>query len=206
MNSPDSKPSRLKRILQGPFGPLIFGSGMALLIFGPIIVLVGLSFRDFGEWSFDEVARVPHPQANVDAVLVETNGGATTSFGYEVFLLPRGQTPKRSGHPVATLYGAGRNEHAYGVNLRWVSTDTLAVEYLDAQHVNWLNGSVIVGGREVNIVLKPGVTDPSAPPGGMLYNLQGRPRSALSNKSLHASRTSGLLIDNLRVSQFRAAA
>jgi len=143
------------------------------------MVLLVLMFRDFGEWSFDEVARVGDPQANVDAILVETNGGATTSFGYEVFLLARGHAAERSGHPVATFYGAVRSEHAYGVNLRWVSSDTLAVEYLDAQHVNWLNGSLILDGRKINIVLKPGVTDPSAPPGGMLYNLQGRPRGAV---------------------------
>jgi len=152
---------------------------MILLVFGTAMVLLVLMFRDFGEWSFDEVARVGDPQANVDAILVETNGGATTSFGYEVFLLARGHAAERSGHPVATFYGAVRSEHAYGVNLRWVSSDTLAVEYLDAQHVNWLNGSLILDGRKINIVLKPGVTDPSAPPGGMLYNLQGRPRGAV---------------------------
>jgi hypothetical protein len=160
---------------------------MAFLIFGTIIVLFGLSLRHFGEWSFDEVARVSHPQANVDAVLVETNGGATTSFGYEVFVLPRGKCPERSGNPVAYLYGAGRNEHAYGVNLRWDSSDTLSVEYLDARHINWVNGSVIVNGREIRVVLKSGVNDPSAPGGSMLWNLQGRPRSALSNKSLDRS-------------------
>ena len=160
---------------------------MILLVFGTIVILISFSLRNLGEWSFDEVARVAQPQANVDAVLVETNGGATTSFGYEVFVLPHGQVPERSGNPVAYLYGAGRNEHAYGVNLRWDSSDTLAVEYLDARHVNWVNGSVIVDGREIKVVLKPGVNDPSAPGGGMLWNLQGRPRSALSNKSLDAS-------------------
>ena len=38
--------------------------------------------------SGDEVARVPAPSAQVDAVLLEWNGGATTSFGYEVFIVP----------------------------------------------------------------------------------------------------------------------
>ena len=93
MNSTDRQPSRVRRILQEPFGPLIFASAIGLVIFSPIIIAFSLSFRDFGEWSFDEVARVLHPQANVDAVLVETNGGATTSFGYEVFVLSRGQNP-----------------------------------------------------------------------------------------------------------------
>lgn len=179
MNALVSKPSRVKKVLQGPFGVVIFGWGLALGVFAIIVILIGLELRDFGQWSFDEVARIPSSTSNVDAVLVETNGGATTSFGYEVFVLSRGQAPQRSGHPVANLYGAVRSEHAYGVNLRWVSSDTLAVEYLDAQDVHWLNGSVILGGREIKIVLKPGVNDPSAPSGGMLYNLQGRPRGAV---------------------------
>ena len=164
----------MKKLLQAPFGIVIFGWSLALAAFAIIIVLIGLTLRDFGEWSFDEVARASNPSANVDAVLVETNGGATTSFGYEVFLFPRGQKPKRSDHPVVSLYGAGRNEHAYGANLRWTSNDTLVVEYLDAQHANWLNGSLDVNGRIINVTLKSGVNDPSAPPGGMLYNLEHR--------------------------------
>jgi hypothetical protein len=96
---------------------------------------------DLWRMVFDEVARVPHPNANVDAVLVETNGGATTSFGYEVFIFPRGQKPRRSDHAVVSLYGAGRSDHAYGANLRWAPNDTLVVEYLDAQHADWLNGT-----------------------------------------------------------------
>jgi hypothetical protein len=174
MNSAASHPSRLKKVLQGPFGIVIFGWGLAFAVFAIIIVLIGLSLRDFGEWSFDEVARVHNRDANVDAVLVETNGGATTSFGYEVFVLPGGQKPKRSGHFVMSLYGAGRNEHAYGANLRWTSNDTLVVEYLDAQHANWLNGSLGVNGRLINIVMKSGVNDPTASPGGMLYNIERR--------------------------------
>jgi hypothetical protein len=174
-----ARPSLLRNFLQGPFGVLIFGWGIALVGLGVIVLIIGLSLNGFMEWSFDEVARVPDPNANVDAVLVETNGGATTSFGYEVFILPRGQKPERSAHAVVSLYGAIRNDHAYGANLRWTSNDTLVVEYLDAQHPNWLNGSVSVNGRVINIELKSGVNDPTAPSGGMLYNLQGRPRGAV---------------------------
>ena len=104
---------------------------------------------------------------------------ATTSFGYEVFVLPRGGKPDRSAHPVVSLYGAIRNDHAYGANLRWTSDDTLVVEYLDAQNAIWLNGSLAVNGRVINVIMKSGVNDPTAPAGGMLYNLQGRPRGAV---------------------------
>src|ERR1043166_6260926 len=169
-----SEPSRLKEILQGPFVILIFGGGMVLTVFVILILLISLTLRDLGQWSFDEVARVPKSDADIDAVLVETNGGATTSFGYEVFILPRGQKPNCSDHPVVSLYGAGRNENAYGANLRWTLSDTLVVEYLDAKYADWLNGSLTVNGRVINIVMRSGVNDPTAPAGGMLYNLERR--------------------------------
>jgi hypothetical protein len=170
----DSGPSRLRSVLTEPFGIVIFGWGLALSVFAILILFIGLTLGDFGRWSFDEVARLAHPDANVDAVLVETNCGATTSFGYEVFLLPRGQKPTESDHAVASLYGAVRNAQAYGVNFRWTSNDTLVVEYLKAQHADWRNGSLAVNGRVVNIVMKSGVNDPAAPPGGMLYHLERR--------------------------------
>ena len=40
----------------------------------------------------DVVARVASPQGGVEAVLTETNAGATTSFGYIVYLAGPGCT------------------------------------------------------------------------------------------------------------------
>jgi hypothetical protein len=157
----------------------VFGGIMLLIGLGVIVLVIVVSLNGLMDSSFDEVARVPNQATNVDAVLVETNAGATTSFGYEVFILPHGQKPDRSGHAVVTLYGAIRNDHAYGANLRWTSTDTLSVEYLVAQQATWLNGSLGVNGHIINILLKAGISDPTAPSGGMLYNLQGRPRGAV---------------------------
>ena len=59
--------------------------------------------------SRDEVARVGSPDGRVEAVLIETNGGATTSFVYEVHVVPKGWP---ASNEVAWLYGAGRSEHA----------------------------------------------------------------------------------------------
>lgn len=78
-----------------------------------------------GEPSKDEVARIVSPSGNVEAVLFETNGGATTSFGYEVFVVERGAKP--SGSPAVSLYGAVRNQHAYGANLKWSSPGSLLI-------------------------------------------------------------------------------
>ncbi len=130
-------------------------------------------------YSWDEVARVRAPGGGADAVLIETNGGATTSFGYHVHAVSPGAAVPREARgaasEAASLYGATRNANAYGANLRWVGDDTLAVEYHEARDDTLLRPAVMVPGSTVHVVLRPGVADPGAPSGGMLYNLQGRP-------------------------------
>lgn len=129
--------------------------------------------------SWDEVARVRAPDGGADAVLIETNGGATASFGYHVYVVAHGAAVPRTAQGAASeaayLYGATRNEDAYGATLRWVGVDTLAVEYHEARSDTLLHRAVTLAKRTVHVVLRPDVPDPGAPPGGMLYNLQGRP-------------------------------
>ena len=79
-----------------------------------------------------EVARTTSPSGKVDAVLMEASGGATTSFGYEVFVVPAGKSTWLQ-KKVAFLYGATRSEQAYGVNLRWAGPANLTLEYLTAE-------------------------------------------------------------------------
>jgi hypothetical protein len=122
----------------------------------------------------DEVARVTSPSGHLDAVLIETNGGATTSFGYVAFLVETGRGPS-SGIRVASWYGATRSDQAYGVNLRWRDANTLALEYLTAKEESLERSSALIRGELVRVQLVGGVSDATAPPGGMLYNLKGRP-------------------------------
>jgi hypothetical protein len=140
------------------------------LVLGLTIVISGCVGRDV---SRDEVARSAAPSGRFEAVLIETNGGATTSFGYDVFLVPPGQSPQR-GRPVASLYGAVRNESAYGVNLRWDGEHTLALEYLEAKQASLVEPLAVVSADSVRVVLRSGIEDPTAPAGGMLYNLRSR--------------------------------
>jgi len=123
--------------------------------------------------SADEVSRLAAPRGDIEAVLVETNGGATTSFGYEIFVVPRGTKP--SGMPAAFLYGAVRSQKAYGANLRWLSDSNLDVEFESTKSAKVGIPLVSVANRNVHVELKANVTDPNAPPGGMLCNLKGRP-------------------------------
>jgi hypothetical protein len=148
-----------------------------LYIAAAAAVLLVVAVSAFLWWipgpSAAEVSRVASPRGDIEGVLIETNGGATTSFGYEIFVVPRGTKP--SGTPAAFLYGASRSQSAYGVNLRWPSDSNLDVEYESAKSAKVGVPLVVVANRNVHVELKSNVSDPNAPPGGMLYNLKGRP-------------------------------
>lgn len=120
-----------------------------------------------------EVARITAPSGRIDAVLAESNGGATTSFGYYVFIVPTGGIV-REGIQVASLYGATRNESAYGANLKWNGTQKLIVEYFKAKDEPSSKSSINIASEQVQILLHSGIKDESAPSGGMFYNLEKR--------------------------------
>ena len=132
------------------------------------VIFISLMLASCG--SQEEVSRVLSPDGHVEAVLIETDGGATTSFGYRVLVETKGQW--FSGEQVAWLYGAGRNEDAYGVNLKWNSDSELFIEYLDAREAKLMKRNINVAGRGVTVALHGGITDPTAPAGGMLHNLK----------------------------------
>lgn len=117
----------------------------------------------------DEVSRVVSPDGRFDAILVETSAGATTSFGYEVAIVQHGR--QGASPAIARLYDARRNEQAYGANLRWRDARRLDVEYLSARSARQSAAQAAVDGERITVVLRPGVTDASAPAGGMAYNL-----------------------------------
>lgn len=64
-----------------------------------------------------------------------------------------------------------RNEHAYGVNLKWDRGNMLLVEYLEARAATINRKTFAIGDEQYSVALRSGVNDPTAPPGGMLYNL-----------------------------------
>ena len=119
--------------------------------------------------SHDQVARVESPDHAVVAILIETNGGATTSFGNQVRLSERRSTFGGTTR-VAYLYGATRSATAYGVNLRWLSATELNIEYLNARSANLEKSETRIGSTMIHVALKADVPDLTAPSGGMLYN------------------------------------
>ncbi|MEG8028095.1 hypothetical protein [Sphingomonas aerolata] len=119
----------------------------------------------FGGLSRDEVAWANAPDGRTHAILSETNGGATTSFGYIVELH---SAPHDDAAPVnaGELYGAVRSECAYGVDLLWLNRSTLALRFASAKQVKVPN-SITVDGRQIQIVTQPGHVNNAAPCGGM---------------------------------------
>jgi len=114
-----------------------------------------------------EVARVTSPNGAIDAVLTEANPGATASFVYRIRLIPRGAAWKNDT-AVVQLYGATRNASAFGVDLKWQDARTLVAEYLQARSVSLTESAAEdVSGHKASIILRDGVENPAAPPGGM---------------------------------------
>jgi len=123
--------------------------------------------------SSDTVARVKSPSGRVEAILDETNGGATTSFGYVVSLKAT-SAPATEVIRVANAYGAVRSDRAYGVNLVWVNEHILEIQYLEARWAKVERAKVLIDGVWITIRLKSGVRDETAPAGGMLDNIEQR--------------------------------
>jgi hypothetical protein len=130
-----------------------------------------------GDWSSTEVSRATSPGGSVDAVLFEENGGATTSFAYSVYVVPRGHVVRPDADSAAaTFYGVTQSDSAYGLNLRWHDQQTLYLEYLYSPRTRLPEPFVKVGDQAIHIVRRKEVANAKAPRGGMLWNLQGRPR------------------------------
>jgi hypothetical protein len=143
----------------------------------PVGLSLALALTLSGCVTRDEVARIPSPGTGVDAVLVETNGGATTDFSYDVYLTRHGW-PSGKGQLVANLYGAIRSDSAYGANLRWVGSNALAIEFDSVRNTPWVDSTPHFRGMAFRVRLSPGTIDSTAPGGGMMYNLKKHRRTS----------------------------
>lgn len=114
-----------------------------------------------------EVARVPSPSGRLEVILTETNGGATTSFGYDVSLTMTGSSRATS---VASLYGATRSKTAYGVDIQWLNEYKLKILYLNAKSVRNVVTRANIEGHIVDVELQSGIDNPAAPSGSMHNN------------------------------------
>ena len=120
--------------------------------------------------SEDEVARKVSPSGQLVAILTEVDAGATAGFGYKVYI----EAPNlgSSRKLVAHVYDARRNDQAYGLDLKWLSSDRLSIEFYKARWIDFLLFHAETQGQKVSIEVLYNRTNNSAPSGGMLYNLE----------------------------------
>ena len=141
----------------------------ALILFAIVAATVGLSMIAVGLFalSHDEVARVASPGAVAEAVVVESNRVATTSYGYDVVVVPHGAGWKRV-EAVAHFNAATRKPTVYGVTQRWRSGDSLVVEYWQARDARLDLPTVRVGDAVVHVTIQGGIMDSAATAYAML--------------------------------------
>ena len=138
---------------------LIFVAGLAALSLVMLYLVVSSCTSEV------DVATVYSPDNKVMAIIEETNGGATTSFGYNIYLKSNSAFGFR--RRAAALYGAIRSECAYGVDVVWRDPNSVEIRYLSAKESPDHSESLLVGTRLIGIELTSGVANPSAPCGGM---------------------------------------
>ena len=106
--------------------------------------------------SSEEIARLRSPTGDLDAIVVEINGGATTAFGYSVLVVSAGRTEFWGVH-ILSLDSAITPECARGVSLKWTAADDLEIGYRHAARVEGPQSPVLINGRFVNVQLHPDV-------------------------------------------------
>lgn len=111
---------------------LILGIIMTLLLsvlYREININFGYSL---GLVSREEILRIPSPDSMVDAVLMRTDGGATTSFGYYLFIVPAGREPEFG-------YESFIADHLVGEQIRWREPKFLEIQFDEARIFHFKN-------------------------------------------------------------------
>ena len=153
-----------------------------------VALIASVSLISFGVWlnakldslwapSLKEVARIASPSGKLEAILIETNGGATTAFGYLIYIVKAGSKPLMTEKAPADFYRLTRNGSRYGVNLRWKNDALLYADYLSSTLAHNSGPAVVRGFEPVTIELRSGIVDLSIPSSEMLHNIVHLTRS-----------------------------
>jgi len=105
---------------------------LTVIAFFTAIVVV-FYFYIKGSISYKEIRRISSPDTIVDAVLVEVDGGATTSKGYHLYLVPKGSNnfQKDSEDFIA--------DHVIDFDIRWRESNFLEIKYKQARIFHFSN-------------------------------------------------------------------
>lgn len=126
---------------------------VALYISYPYIRILAYSVSmPVSRISYKELLRVSSPDSMVDAVLVQTNIDATTSYGYRLYVVPIGSQPKYDTENF-------RADHLEGWTMNWKEPKLLEIKYDKARIFRfsnfWQSMSFKDGSYVVEIRLAP---------------------------------------------------
>ena len=97
--------------------------------------IFGCNAIPFSEVSSTEYYRVKSPDGEVDAVLMKNNGGATTSFSYTLFLLPKGTRSKKLSLDYSQLIA----DKAEDLKITWIENKILQINCKSARIFRFSN-------------------------------------------------------------------
>ena len=103
-----------------------------------LIVISSIIFGcgpQLGDKSYTEIKRITSPDSLVDAVICETNGGATTSYGYLVFIVPKGQQYSKEWM-MKWVFNA---DHIDSLSMKWKENKYLEISYKQARIFEFTN-------------------------------------------------------------------
>lgn len=157
--------NRVRALLRGGLIGVASVAVLAGLAIGAVWLFRTVIFDDVvGRF---EALRVPCPDQVLDAVVFASSVAATSSFGYDLHIVPAGTDPAVNELPVARLrapFRAGGTEYGTsGIDLHWPDNASVLVEYLRADEVSIApTEPVVVEGRSVWVELVDGVTRSAA--------------------------------------------
>ncbi len=109
------------------------------VFFGLAISCVSGCINIAGDWRFEETARVTSLDGVVDAVLVEGNAGATTSYSYTLFIVPRGTKFEEKSLLFEYDRAAFSADHQIDLQLVWSKPKFLEIRYEKARIFKFSN-------------------------------------------------------------------
>jgi hypothetical protein len=95
----------------------------------------GCNAIPFPEVSSKEHYRVKSPDAEVDAVLMKSDGGATTSVSYNLFILPKGASSRELPLEHSRLIA----DNAEGLRITWIENKVLKIDCKSARIFRFSN-------------------------------------------------------------------
>ncbi|NLY76123.1 MAG: hypothetical protein GX075_12620 [Firmicutes bacterium] len=107
-----------------------------ILVICTIIVILGYFIYllyIFGKTSEREILRIPSPDNRLEAVLTEISGGATTSFVYNLYIVPAKTKISKKTHELF------RADHVDEIKVFWSEVKLLKIQYKEARIFHFKN-------------------------------------------------------------------